>query len=104
MKQKLSNVFLAFLIIGGVSAFAYRQSQPAPKTYTVTLPLEKWQGILTAVDSTNKLILDSDIPTKKSVYATSALSFLLQSIQFQVGQQLQAEQKADSLNKKPSKP
>lgn len=99
MKQVITLASLFILI--GIVGF---KNEQGPKSYSVTLSIEEWQGILNQLDSTRKIILDSDIPTRKTVYATSSLSFLTQSIQMQVSQQLAVEQKSDSAKPATKKP
>lgn len=104
LRTRFSKLIFCLLVIGCASVVTLGFRKVAlPKFYTVTLSLDQWQHILTSVDSTNKIILDSDIPTRKTVYATSALSFLTQTIQMQVGQQLQNEQKVDTTKPKTPK-
>ena len=94
--QNRQTPLLLIAIIGimAVGMFAAFKQKQVPKTYSVTLSKEQWQDVLQSVDSTNKLLLESDLPTRKSVYASSKLSFLTQTIQMQVGQQIAEEQKA----------
>lgn len=106
-EQQLKRNFRAFVIflIAGAFLISWKVYQ-VPKTYSVTLSKEQWQDVLQSVDSTNKLLLESDLPTRKSVYASSKLSFLTQTIQMQVGQQISDEQRkaADTLKPKTKKP
>lgn len=94
-EQQLKRNFRLFVIflIAGACLISWKVYQ-VPKTYTVTLSREQWGEVLQGIDSTNKLLLESDLPTRKSVYASSKLSFLTQTIQMQVGQEIAEEQKA----------
>lgn len=99
---RLKNQYRAFigLFLALFILVAWKRHQ-VPKTYTVTLSREQWGEVLQGIDSTNKLLLESDLPTRKSVYASSKLSFLTQTIQMQVGQEIAEEQKKATDTTKP---
>lgn len=102
-EQKLRNrfhAFLAVLISGGLIFITSWKSFQVPKTYTVTLSIEQWEGALQSLDSANKVLVGSDAPARNVSYVTSKISSLMQAIQMQVGQQMQAEQKTDSTKPK----
>jgi hypothetical protein len=93
---------IASLLVIGCTCFAQRPA--TPKTYTVTLPVEQWQAALQSLDSANKVMIGSDAPARNVSYVASKLSFLIQTIQTQVGQQMQAEQKAEADSTKGKNP
>lgn len=95
----MKSIALLIAVVFLTGSTAKAQKPLTPKAYTVTLSLDQWQNILTQVDSTRKILLDSDVPTRKTVYATSALSLITQTISMQVSQQLAAEQKAADTTK-----
>jgi len=77
---------------------AFAQSNPPPKTYTVTLSLDEWRYVLQAIDTSSKLLNESDLPVRKVIFANNSLAQVNQTIQVQVSAQIQAEAKRDSLN------
>lgn len=95
----LIPIGIAF-IIGMVFAIGSSfQTKPAPpKTYTVSLSLEDWRGVLQVIDTSSKLLNESDLPVRKVIFANQGLASINQAIQFQVSQQLNAEAKKDSTN------
>lgn len=101
MKQKIINISLGLLIVAGLSAFIY--GQEVPKSYAVTLTKDQWVSALGVIDSTQKLLIKSDLPVKEVVGVNNGLAQLTQTISTQVGAQLQAEQKADSTKPKTPK-
>lgn len=98
MKQKLIGVSIFILI--GIGIVAWKSVKEVPKTYTVTLSVQTWQDAMQGLDSANKVLIASDAPARNVSYVTQKLSFLMQIIQMQVSQQIQAEQKADSTKSK----
>lgn len=92
-----------FILLISVSLSTRAQvKNPAPKTYTVILSIDQWEGALQSLDSANKVMIGSDAPARNVSYVTSKLSFLVQTIQYQVSQQLQAEQKVAADTTKPA--
>lgn len=98
MKQGLMLTAL-FIFIGIVGW----QKEQAPKTYTVTLPLQTWQNIINHLDSTSKIMIESDLPARKVAWANSGIANIMQTIQFQVSKEMQEEQKSDSTKPKNKK-
>lgn len=105
MKQK-NGPLIVLMVIGiniAIISFllvlqSFRTIPPPPKTYTVTLNLDEWRGVLQAIDTSSKLLNKSDLPVREVIFANQSLAQVNQAIQFQVGQQLQAEAKKDSTN------
>lgn len=97
MKSGSVIIFISALFV--TSFFAFRPKE-VPRTYTVTLSIEQWEGALQSLDSANKVLVGSDAPARNVSYVTSKISSLMQAIQMQVGQQMQAEQKPDSTKPK----
>lgn len=95
--MKQIATILALVISFSVSA------QVKPKEYTVTLTKDQWVSALGVIDSTQKLLIKSDLPVKEVVGVNNGLAQLTQTISMQVGAQLQAEQKADSTKPKTQK-
>lgn len=106
MKQKvtkalkfLESVTLIALFVCVVGAIYSWQTKPTPpKTYTVSLSIEDWRSVLQVIDTTSKLLNESDLPVRKVIFANQGLASVNQAIQFQVSRQLQDEAKKDSIN------
>ena len=87
-------VFIPLIVL----AFKKAIAPEPPKTYTVTLSLDEWRGVLQAIDTSSKLLNKSDLPVREVIFANQSLAQVNQAIQFQVSAQLQAEAKKDSTN------
>lgn len=92
-------IFLAALI-----TFGFKQISAPSKTYTVSLTIDEWRGVLQAIDTSSKLLNKSDLPVREVIFANQSLANINQTIRFQLSAQLQAEAKKDSTNSvKPKK-
>lgn len=92
--ERLSIMLAIICIVGMVSS--WRSYVAPPKTYTVTLSLDEWRGVLQAIDTSSKLLNKLDLPGREVIYANQSLAQVNQAIQFQVSKQLEAEAKKDS--------
>jgi hypothetical protein len=101
MKQKVTNIFLSLLIIGGLSAWIYR-NEDKPKTYSVVLTLDQWNTQLKYIQNAKTIMQKSTMPANIVSDWADSLNSVANQISLQVGQQLQEEQKKDST--KPKKP
>src|SRR5262249_11825319 len=89
------KTFLIFVItVVATVAFTFRISQQPPKSYTVTLTLDQWKGVLGAIDSAQKVMVDSDIPVRKVVGINQALAQVSQTFSMQLSAELQKEAEA----------
>jgi len=97
MKQKV-NIFLIVMGAFVATIFSFQTKPSPPKTYTVTLSIDDWRNVLQVIDTTSKLLNESDLPVRKVIFASQGLASINQAIQFQVSKQLQEEAKKDSTN------
>jgi hypothetical protein len=106
---KFENIVHLFMILSIpclIFIFSFQKPTP-PKTYTVSLSKDEWVNVLQVIDSSQKMLIKSDLPAREVAGITSRMAQVNQTIQFQVSAQLQEEQKAaakkDSLDHKPKK-
>lgn len=93
MKQKHLALFLSALFVVLTSFGVYMNKHYSPsKSYTVTLSLDQWQNIYSGLDSSRRLIIKSDLPTKETLWPLQQLINATTCIQQQLQGQLLTEQ------------
>ena len=95
MKQGL---LLAVLFIS-IGVIAWKKDQ-APKTYTVTLSQREWESRLQTLQNARTIMRQSTLPGNVVSAWTDSLDLMVADISRQVGAQLAAEQKKDSVKPK----
>jgi hypothetical protein len=93
--HKLKAIFPAVVII--LTCFAFQAKAPEPKSYTVTLPLQKWVGYANGIDYTREKLMNSDLPARE---VRLILDSVLNPLQVDISRQINEQIKADSAVKK----
>lgn len=108
-KMKRLKLFIGITVIASVATWALKaQTKPkeTQKTYTVTLPLDKWNAILYGIEGVKNRLKVSDLPSKEVTNINDSLLTLIQAeFAQQINKQIDAERpkvevKKDSIIKK----
>lgn len=97
----MKNWIFALLGIGFIGLVAFQAKRQPPKSYTVTLTLDQWNGLINGVENVKNRLKISELPSKDVTLINDSLLTAIQSeFARQINQQLQAENKKDTTKPK----
>lgn len=108
MKTSKGRVFLFISVITLVSGLTWalkaQTKQSTTKTYSVTLTLDQWQGLINGVEGVKNKLKLSNLPSNEVTFINDSLLNLIQG-EFvrQIQKQLVAEQKPKDTTSKTKK-